>query len=73
MYDNYCQQTPQSLSFTSPWAKLNLSMDQEFRIFENIVAIRQKYTYNQTIILLQIRTNWSVFQTYPYYLQLWGL
>ena len=38
MYDNYRQQTPPNLSFASPWAKLNLSMDQEFRIFENIVA-----------------------------------
>ena len=44
MYDNYHQQTPPSLTFASPWAKLNLSMDQELGIFENIVATPQKYT-----------------------------
>ena len=35
---NYRQQTPPSLTFARPWAKLNLATDQKFRIFENIVA-----------------------------------
>ena len=73
MNDNYHQQTPPSLTFASPWAKLNLAMDQKFSVFENIVATPQKYRCIQTKILFRIRTNWSVFQTYPYYLQLWGL
>ena len=72
MVDNYRQQTPPSLIFASPWAKLNLSMDQKFRIFKNIVATPHKYTCVQTRILLRIRTNWSDFQTYPYYHQPWG-
>ena len=38
MDDNYRQQTLPSLTFDSPWAKLNLSLDQAFRIFENIDA-----------------------------------
>ena len=52
MDDNYRQQTLPSLTFDSPWAKLNLSLDQEFRIFENIAATPQKYTCVQTRILL---------------------
>ena len=73
MNDNYHQQILPSLTFARPWAKLNLGTDQKFRIFENIVATPQKYICIQTRILLWIRTNWSIFQTYPYYLQLWGL
>ena len=57
MYDNYRQQTLPSLTFASPWAKINLLMDQEFRIFKNIVASHQKYTCIQTKILLRIRIN----------------
>jgi hypothetical protein len=44
-------------------------MDQEFKNFENIDAIPQKYTCIQTKILIWIRINKSDFQTYPYYLQ----
>ena len=61
MDDNYRQQTPPSLTFARPWVMPNLAMDQEFRIFENIVATPQKYTCVQTRILLRIRMNRSDF------------
>jgi hypothetical protein len=66
---NYRQQTPSSLTFASPLAKLNL----EKWIRSCVDAFTpQKYTCVQTRILLRIRINRSDFQTYPYYLQLWG-
>ena len=52
MDGNYCQQTPPSLTFARPWAMPNFAMDQEFSIFENIVATPQKYTCVQPKILL---------------------
>ena len=42
MDDNYHQQTPPSLTFACPWAMPKLAMEQEFRIFENIVVTPQK-------------------------------
>ena len=72
MDGNYRQQTPPSLTFACPWAMPNLGMDQKVWIFENIETTPQKYTYVQTRILFWIRTNWSDFQIYPYYLQPWG-
>ena len=73
MVVNYRQQTPPSLTFASPLAKLNsVNMDQEFKDFKNIDATPQKYTCVQIRILLWIRINWYDFQTYPYYLQPWG-
>ena len=72
MDDNYRQQTPPSLTFARSWAMPNLATDQEFRIFENIVATPQKYICIQIRILLRIRANQSDFQTYPYYFQPWG-
>ena len=62
------QQAPPSLTFASPWAKLNSAMDQELLQ----CSMPQKYTGVQSRILLQIRINWSDFYTYPYYLQPWG-
>ena len=52
MFVIYRQQTPPSLTFARPWAMLNLAMEQEFRIFENIVVTPQKYTCVQKRILL---------------------
>ena len=61
-YDgNYRQQTPPSLTFARPWVNPHLGMDQEFRIFDNIIATPQKYTYVQTRIFLRIRINQSDF------------
>ena len=57
MEDNYRQQTSLSLTFARPWAMPNLVMDKKVRIFENIDATPHR----------------SNFQTYPYYLQPWGL
>jgi hypothetical protein len=65
MVDNYRQQAPSSLTFASPLAKLDsVNFDQElFQCFRTSkVHMRSKK------ILLQIRLNWSDFQSYPYYL-----
>ena len=66
MDGNYHQQTPPSLTFAHPWGMPNLTMDQEFRIFENIVATPQKYTCVQPKIVLQIEIHRSDFHTYSY-------
>ena len=58
---NNHQQVPPSLTFVSPWAKLNSAIDQKLL-----------QCFHASKVLLWIRMNWSDFQTYPYYLQSWG-
>ena len=62
------QQVSPSIPFASPWAKLNSAMDQELLQYFHASKVHR----HSIKILLQIRINWSNFQTYPYYLQPWG-
>jgi hypothetical protein len=64
------QQAPPSLTFGSPLAKPNSAMDQE--LLQMLLGLKSTHAFKQKI-LLGIGIDYSEFQTYPYYLQPWGL